>query len=195
MKEMNGSRAATAKRKFRNCSAALTLCLLLALAVASIGGTVAWFTATSDSVVNTFTYGDINIGLAETTTDYKMVPGNTIAKDPKVTVVGGSEACWLFVKVEKSANFDDFMTYEMANGWTALDGHPGVYYREVASTEADTSFDVLLNNQVQVKEGVTKTQLNDLTTATRPTLTFTAYAVQRDNIDDAATAWAKIANP
>ena len=70
----------------------------------------------------------------------------------------------------------------------------GVYYRDVPAAAADTSFDVLAGNQVTVNTGVTKTQLNALTENTQPKLTFTAYAVQKDNVADAAAAWAKV-NP
>ena len=173
----------------------MVLALVLVFAVA-VGGVVAWLTDKTGSVVNTFTVGDINIELDETTgNSYKMVPGNTIDKDPKVTVKANSEACYLFVKVEKSTNFDTFMTYTMADGWTALDGQNGVYYREVGATTADTSFEVLKDNQVTVKDTVTKTQLEAVKTANQPTLTFTAYAVQKDNINSAADAWSKIPTP
>ncbi len=155
----------------------------------AIGGTLAWLSTKTDPVINTFTVGDINIELTETTTNFKMVPGNTIAKDPTVTVKAGSEACWLFVKVEKSANFDDFMTYEMAEGWIELTGEPGVYYCEVDATATDIGFEVLKDSKVTVNETVTKQMLNELTADTYPTLTFTAYAVQKDNMADAATAW------
>ena len=159
----------------------------------AVAGTIAWLTDVTDPVTNTFTYGDINIELAETTGEtYKMVPGNTIAKDPKVTVKANSEACWLFVKVEKSTNFDDFMTYSMASGWTALDGQTGVYYREVAASTTDTAFDVLAGNTVTVKDTVTKAMFKALTDVTRPTLKFTAYAVQKDNVATAVDAWAKV---
>lgn len=169
----------------------MVLALVLVFAVA-VGGVVAWLTATTDSVKNTFTVGDINITLEETTgNSYKMVPGNTITKDPKVTVKADSEACWLFVKVDKSENFDTFMTYDMAYGWTKLEN--GVYYREVSATTADNSFSVLAGDKVTVKDGVTKAQLEEVKTTNQPTLTFTAYAVQKDNIADAATAWSKIA--
>lgn len=171
----------------------MALALVLVFAVA-VGGVVAWLTDKTDPVENTFTVGDINITLTESPNlDLKMVPGKTITKDPKVTVEAKSEACWLFVKVKESTNFGTFMTYTMANGWTALDGQNGVYYREVAATTADTSFAVLKDNQVTVKDGVTKAQLEEVKTANQPTLTFTAYAVQKDNIADAATAWSKIA--
>lgn len=102
-----------------------TLALLVALVLVVgciIGGTLAWLTAKTDAVVNTFTTSDIDVTLTETEEEYKMVPGYTIHKDPKTTVVKGSEECYLFVKVEKSANFDSYMTYEMADGWTALEG-------------------------------------------------------------------------
>ena len=173
--------------------------LVLALAVmlivgATIGGTVAWLTAQTPSVTNTFTVGDINIELTESENlNLKMVPGNTITKDPKVTVKAGSEACWLFVKVEESANLKDFITYTVDSGWTPLTGVAGVYYREVAATAAD-SFDVLTGNQVSVKTDVTKQMMNALKAegATQPTLTFTAYAVQKENINSAADAWAKV---
>ena len=174
----------------------LSIVAVVLVLCCAIGGTLAWLTDKTDPVVNTFTVGDINIELTETTTNYKMVPGNTISKDPKVTVKANSEACWLFVKVEKSANFDSFMSYVMADGWTQGDGKDipdNVFYREVPATTADTSFDVLKNNQVQVLGTVTKTQMENIKSGTiaAPTLTFTAYAVQKDNITSAATAWAE----
>ena len=168
----------------------VSLAVLALVACMTAGATLAWLTAKTSSVTNTFTYGDINIELKETTGEsYKMVPGNTIAKDPKVTVKANSEACWLFVKVEKSGNFDSFMEYGIASGWTKLDGVDGVYYREVDSFTTDTVFDVLSGNSVTVKTTVTKEQFNSLTSTTMPTLTFTAYACQKDNVSTAADAW------
>lgn len=180
-----------------------SLALVLALAmivVCVVGGTLAWLTATTPEVKNTFTTSDVDITLTETTgTSYKMIPGYTIAKDPKVTVEAGSEKCYLFVKVAESDNFDSFMTYDMATGWTQGDGTDipsNVYYREVETSTADQEFAVLKDNQVTVSGDVTKTMLNDLTENTYPTLTFTAYACQYNNSNnthfDAAAAWAKV---
>lgn len=169
----------------------LVMALVLVLTCV-IGGTIAWLTDKTGSVTNTFTVGDINITLAETKINFKMVPGNTIDKDPKVTVKAGSEACWLFVKIEESTNLDDFISYSIATGWTELES--GVYYREVDATTADTPFDVLVDNKVTVNNTVTKEMMNALEAegATQPTLTFTAYAVQKDNIATAADAWAVV---
>lgn len=173
---------------------ALIVCLTLIIGCA-IGGTIAWLTDTTGPVTNTFTAGDVDIDLTENTgNSYKMVPGNTITKDPKVTVVAGSEACWLFVKVEESANLDDFISYTVDNGWTALTGEDGVYYREVSALTSDQTFSVLAGNTVTVNDTVTKTMLDGLKVsgATQPTLTFTAYACQKDNVASAEDAWAKV---
>lgn len=167
--------------------------------MAAVGGTVAWLIDSTDEVVNTFTYGDIDINLTETENTYKIVPGNNINKDPKVTVKSGSEACWLFVKVTE-ANWPENVTsdntrkvdYSIAEGWTALEGVSGVYYREVASVSSDTDYYVLSNNQIVVSGELTKEEITVLKT-TSPTLTFIAYAVQKDsNITTAADAWSKI---
>ena len=197
------------KQRKRSAGSKLVLMLLAVTFVLCgiIGGTVAWLIADTDPVVNTFTYGDINITIEETDADgdgnpdaneYPMVPGNPIEKDPKVTVLANSENAWLFVKLEKSVNFDDFMTYEIASGWTALDGVTGVYYRTVDKSASNAEFIVLKDNTVNVKGEVTKEMLNALDAngaSNYPTLAVTAYAVQRDsNITTAADAWAKIPN-
>ena len=173
----------------------LTLALVLAIGL-GIGATLAYLYTDTTPLVNTFEYGDVNIKLEETIKTFKMIPGNDIAKDPTVTVLKDSEACWLFVKIEESANFDDFMTYGIAQGWhelTGVAGVSGVYYREVDATTADTPFPVLAvkdgfaTGYVTVKSSVTKKMLNEGFTA--PTLTFTAYAVQKANVASVTDAW------
>ena len=160
--------------------------ITIIICFAVVGTTFAWLMDSTDPIVNTFTIGKVDITLAETTgNQYKMIPGSTIAKDPKVTVEAGSEACWVFVKLEKINNFDSYMTYDMAEGWTPLDGANGVYYRAVDADTANegAEFGVLKDNQVTVKETVTK----DVTDT--PKLTFTAYAIQSENFADVVKAW------
>lgn len=187
-------------KKFRELSGKLVVAMLAVtlLIGCAIGGTVAWLTAKTDAVVNTFTYGDINITLAETTgTDYKIIPGKDINKDPKVTVKANSEACWLFVKVEEAGTFvANKVTYSIATGWTQGDGTKipsDVYYRSVTAFNTDQVFSVLSGDKITVSDELTKAEINDLNGAAKtPTLTFTAYAVQKDGIADAATAWTKV---
>ncbi|MBQ4575147.1 MAG: hypothetical protein IJA85_08080 [Clostridia bacterium] len=183
--------------------------ILLLLAIALIGGSavgasLAWITASTEAIVNTFTYSDIGITLStpsdknalslfptEETTSNKMVPGNAIAQNTTIVVDKDSESCWLFVKIEKSLNFDEYMAYEVADGWTLIDPTLGVYYRQVPTSKEDLSFDVLKNNQVTVHASVTKEQFDALTEATLPNMTISAYAVQMANITTAEDAWAK----
>lgn len=165
------------RRNVSNKTVAILLALVLAIGCA-VGGTLAWLISKTEPVVNTFTYGDINIDLAETTgTDYKIIPGVNISKDPKVTVTAGSEACWLFVKV-KEENWPTFtdadktkkVSYRIAEGWTALTGQTGVYYREVeaATAKAGVSYYILkgdttyANGVVTVSDTLTKDEVDQL---------------------------------
>jgi len=174
----------------------MLLALVMVLGIA-IGGTLAWLTATTSEVKNTFTPSNIDITLAETKPDNKtakMVPGADIEKDPKATVLAGSEDCWLFVEITKSANFDNFMTYEVAGGWTLVEGTTNVYGRKVLAADQGKAFSILKDDKVTVKDNVTKEAMAALTAETYPTLTFKAYAVQLMKDSDteftAAEAWA-----
>ena len=183
---------------------ALVLACILCVGI-GVGGTLAWLTDSTDTVTNTFTTSDIDSTLTETgATDnansYKMVPGYTISKDPKVTVSADSEDCWLFVKLEKSTNFDTYMEFVVDSGWTAgtgtaagQNGVPvGVYFREITSTGKNTPLSVLKDDQVIVKGTVTKA-LMETAEESKPTLTVTAYASQlyKNNTEKftAAEAW------
>lgn len=191
-----------ANRRRSVSSRAFIALLALVLVIGCVaGGTVAWLVAKTEPVVNTFTYGNINITLAETTgTSYKIIPGKDIEKNPKVTVKGGSEACWLFVKVEEVGAISTITTdpvhYAIDTGWAQLkdkDGKDvsGVYYRLVDAVDNDTAFNVLKDNKIIVSGELTKETINGYAVQ-QPTLTFTAYAVQKENIADAKTAWEKV---
>lgn len=170
-------------------SIAVVLALVL-LVCCAVGGVLAWLTDTTDSIKNTFTVGNVDISLTETTgNSYKMVPGQTIAKDPKVTVNANSEDCYLFVKVEEADNLPSFIDYSIDNDWTVLDGVDGVYYMTVTASTDDQTFSVLTGDQVTVNDDVTKTMMDELNDETLPTLTFTAYACQSAGFDNALAAW------
>lgn len=191
-----------ANRRRSVSSRAFIALLALVLVIGCVaGGTVAWLVATTDTVTNTFTYGNINIDLTETTgTDYKIIPGTNIEKDPKVTVTAGSEACWLFVKVEETGTFvEGKVTYAVANGWTQGNGTEipsNVYYREVSAEDANAGVNYYVlagnatypNGVITVSADLTKENIP----AANPTLKITAYAVQKENIADAKTAWEKV---
>lgn len=186
------------KARRRRSVSSRTFIVMLALVLVigcAVGGTVAWLVSSTDAVVNTFTFGAINITLSETTGEnYKIIPGKDISKDPKVTVKKDSEACWLFVEVKEEGTFvANKVTYSIADGWTKGDGTKipaNVYYRAVDAVNADTAFPVLQDDKIHVSEDLTKSDIQSITT--QPMLTFTAYAVQKDGINTADDAWAKV---
>ena len=189
----------------------VVLALLMALCVGA-GATLAYLMDKTDEVVNTFEYGDINIDLkedklnADGTLDkntpvnantYKYVPGDTLNKRPYVVVKKDSEACYLFVKVVETNNsystVTDIIEWTVDTSiWTQVPGETNVWYKVIDATSADTQYDILTGDQVTVSEDLTKEMINadDFKT---PTLTFTAYAVQKDNVANVTAAWA-IAN-
>ena len=99
--------------KTRRNALLLSFCAVL-LVVASVFGTVAYMTS-KEQVKNTFTVGKVAINLdeAKVTEDgkpvegadrvkensYKLIPGLTYTKDPMVTVLDGSEASYVRMKV------------------------------------------------------------------------------------------------
>lgn len=175
-------------------TAMLALTLVLA-AYWAVGGTAAWLAAKSEPIASTFTFGDINITLTETDPQEqptKIIPGVDIPKALKVTVQANSVDCWLFVKVEETGTFvDGKVTYAIAEGWTKGNGSPipeNVYYRQVSAATADVEFPVLKGDKITVSETLTKADIRNITD--EPTLTFTAYAVQKEGINTAAEAWA-----
>ena len=185
----------------------LLIVSVVLLTCGMIGGTMAWMYVKTEPVNNTFIYGDIDLKLTETDTQidnddnrntnayiFAETEGdgdgeNAIAKDPAVIIGGGSENCWIFVEIEESANFSEFFTYELADGWTALPD-AGVYFREVTASAEAQSFYILAANAVYAKGALTQSALDSLDEDSYPTLSFKAYAVQKDSsIEDAAAAW------
>ena len=184
--------------------AILSVFVMLALTMVvgcAVDGTVAWLVSESESSVSTFTLGDINIKLTgeSESQPLKIIPGVEITRSLKVTVDPNSEACWLFVKVEET-NWPDLKktdgttrkvsySVNVPNDWKALEGNPGVYYREVSAEDAQRGDAYDVNCNVTVSQMLTKAEVNSIAAETQPQLSFTAYAVQRDGIGDAATAW------
>ena len=172
---------------------ALTLVLCLA-----IGGTLAYLVATSGTVTNTFTVGDINITLSETTGEsgYKVVPGGTQAKDPKVTVKANSEDCYVYVCIENNLKIgnDVVVTYDIdLTKWekVAGDDAKALYRYKTVVQLSDADQDLPVFNNVSYSEDILKTNIQTLKDKT---IVLNAYAHQSANVaqgdaDAAAIAW------
>ena len=188
--------------------------LSMALVIA-IGGTLAFLVAQSNTVTNTFTYGNIALTLAETKGEEKdgvrefgkVVPGATIEKDPTVTVTANSENCYVYVKIENNVVLNGNVIVEcnideevwIPVGSTTNDDDKSTitlyrYHEKVANSANDTVLD-------KVFETVT---FGDFTSADvsgldaiADDIVITAYAHQSDNTsmdvaDNAAKVWAGI---
>lgn len=81
----------------------IALCLVIALAAtAVIGGTLAYFTDTTEARVNEFTVGNVDIDLTEPAWkgDATLMPGVSYAKDPTITVGQKSQDAYVFLKLD-----------------------------------------------------------------------------------------------
>lgn len=82
----------------------LATCLIIALAAtAVIGGTLAYFTDTTEKQVNEFTVGNVDIDLTEPNWEEdgaNLMPGASFAKDPTITVAENSQDCYAFLKLD-----------------------------------------------------------------------------------------------
>lgn len=196
-KKNNASRKAqriARQRKQRNRRIALTVCLLLAVCLVTVGGTLAWLVDSTSEVNNTFTTAGIDVTLTETfNTDSnndnvndewkaQMIPGYSYIKDPKVEVSTDSVDCYLFVKFEETNNPSTYLTYTStltaANSWRQGNGTDiptNVWYRQVMTSDTTRSWELLSGNTISVKDTVTKANMS---TAASATLTYTAYASQ-----------------
>ena len=182
--------------------AALIAAIVLVIGCTA-GGTVAWLVSKPTAITNVFTVGNINATLTETakteTTEFKIVPGVDIFKNPVATVKANSEDCYLFVQLTEK-NWPDFtetgsstrkVKYEIANGWTKLKSENGVYvyYREVTKKDTDQPFDVLKDNKVTVSNTLTKENADAIQKTGAPKLTVAVYAVQKEGMGSVDKAW------
>ena len=158
----------------RKLSLLFAAVLLLGL---SSGNSLAWLWD-ADRAENAFTVGSVRLRLEETTgQQYQMVPGCDITKDPTVTVLGGSQSCWLYLQVDEENRPEDFLQYSLTESWLPLPGEEGVWYQAVTGSEEDQIFPVLAENTLCVPDTVLRSQL-DLG-GNLPKLIFRARAIQQ----------------
>jgi len=215
----------------------VVLCVVL-LVVSSVFGTLAYLTD-KEAVVNTFTVGQIDILLDEKDVDndtdlsditegsnpqrdkhneYHLIPGVELDKDPTVTVLPGSEECYVYMVVTVEG-FDEltaalpkdtypgyygtddvFLLQNLCNWdpngqWTFTEFKNGTY-RFTYNGTAD-GFDAKGNEAKEVLPALfTKIKLNgadfnrnNIDNLENVEINVTAYAVQTAGMGDAANAW------
>lgn len=198
----------------------MSLVLAFVLVVgASVAGTLAWLTAQTPTVTNTFTSAELfsdngsftlweheaedddgdgvytlDNSIKVTSNSYSILPGVNIPKNPTVDVDGLEEHAYLYIKVTSTLPIGLTYTIDSAN-WTALSEYDGVYVYSGSNTE---------NNIIKATNAAQKTfEATILTdnqivvadnypgTSDDIKLSFDAYMVQATGNGDSATAaWA-----
>ena len=187
----------------RKSQKAIIVSLLLAvIAAMTISPTLSWLSDTSDSVVNTFAGGAISIKLDEALVDtngktvegdnaqrvlensYKYIPGAVLDKDPTVTVLKGSEECYVFMCVDNELN-DLFTINYDTTSWlkVASNGNKTVYIYKSSINALMTDNDVVLNPIFTTRTVSQDLTSQDVEEIGQKTVTATAYAVQAANIE------------
>ena len=201
----------------------MVLCAVALVAI-SVGATVAYLTST-DEVVNTFTVGNVAIKLDEAKANpdgslvpdagrvkansYKLLPGHTYNKDPMVTVLEGSEECYVKMTVtfDKARELDAIFAPNGADMTSIFNGYYSAnwiykgntentakntrtyefWYKEtVDAATQDVELDALFDS-ITVPGTIDN---DDLASIARMTITVNAYAIQADGFADATAAWA-----
>ena len=155
----------------------LIVAAMLLVAALAVGGTLAYLTSTTAEVKNTFTVGDVEITLTETSTEdadkgilageevkdeagnfvgykYHILPGLEYDKEPVVTVKDDSEDCYVraFITVDKSAEFDAIFAANKLNMADVLNFNTTNWTAlkdTIENTEANTrTYEVRYNDKV-----------------------------------------------
>ena len=141
---MHGRRRARPERKNMKKKLLIMSVAMVLVCAFAVGMTIAYLTST-DSVVNTFTVGNVRIKLDEadvdeygrvpqgspaprvSRNDYKLIPGHEYTKDPTVTVLSGSEKSYIkmTVTVTKSDVLDDIFAPNGADLTSIFDDYDG----------------------------------------------------------------------
>lgn len=191
----------------------LVVSLLLVMAL-SIGGTLAYLTDKTDAIENTFTVGNVTIELTETfNTDTdgengndawtgKIVPGATVDKDPTITVVEGSEKCYVYALIENNLVIDEEVvatTNLVGTDWIAIGTSENkiLYrYKEIVDASAAKKELPVFTQVTYDGNLITAENIASLNGAK---IIVSAFAHQSDNIgegtttaDTAAAGWAVV---
>lgn len=187
----------------------VTSLLLAVIALCTVGPTLSWLSATTTPVVNTFAGGAIALSLDEALVDtngnvvegdgaqrviantYRYTAGAVLHKDPTVTILKGSDACYVFLCVENT--LPDTFVIDYSDQWVKVaeaDGKAVYMYNATVDTlnaEEDVTLTALFTT-VTVPEDLTA---EDITALGERTLSVTAYALQAQGLtEDSAKALA-----
>ena len=163
---------------------------LVLIGAVGVGATLAYFTD-NDSATNVVTMGHVNIELTEEDWTYGeegitgVTPGQEIAKDPTITLVGDSLDAYVRIKLEVTGfdgveNADAYKAeiledLVLGEGWTKVGNY--YYYAEKLTKESASTTALFETVTIPVE------WTNDVANATFNIL-VSAEAIQADNLAD-----------
>ncbi len=170
------------------------------IAVIGVGSTLAYFTD-NDTATNVVTMGHVEIELDEpqfseeneNNTIEDVVPNQEITKDPTITVVAGSESCYLRAKIEISETLNAEQAAELLEniniGEKWVLSEDGYYYYQNKVEKSDKDQKVVLFDKVVIPE-LWGNEVANLTFE----INVSAEAIQADNFvptetDGKITGW------
>ena len=202
----------------------MVLCAVL-LVSTTMFATIAYLKS-EDTVNNTFTVGNVQITLDEAEVDlygtpvegnnrvtenkYKLIPGHKYIKDPSVTVMAGSEDCYVRVLVTlnkrealynlpSSINIEncfeinyEYWTYK--NMTQDIDNDTYTYefwYKEIVKTSGENNTLSAVFETITVPDVLTNDQLQTLDELQ---INVVAHAIQADGFESATEAWTAFGN-
>ena len=198
----------------------MVLCAVL-LVSTTMFATIAYLKSEAN-VNNTFTVGNVHITLDETKVDeygskdgnervteneYKLIPGHKYIKDPTVTVIAGSEDCYVraLVTLNKRGALYDLPNdikiedcFNISSDWKYIGETEGDdtntyefwYKTKVEMSTTDTVLPSLFTT-ISVPNSLTNAQLETLTGLQ---INVVAHAIQADGFDTADDAWEAFGN-
>ncbi|MCR1899309.1 SipW-dependent-type signal peptide-containing protein [Irregularibacter muris] len=183
-----------------------TLSVVLCVALL-LGVTYAYFTAKSDTKINTFTVSDgISIQLAEPKWDNRdyegkegnipladlgitkaqnIVPSRIIPKNPSVKNASDSESVWLAIRLDYTIEGES-SDYSQLDDFATIDFAGGVWEEKENSNKRVFYYNTKVEPQDNTSELFSKVEISSNTNANtlKPfDIKITAYAVQGENVD------------
>ena len=156
------------------------------VAAIGVGSTLAYFTD-NDAANNVVTMGHVNIELDEpefsaeneNNTIKNVVPNQTITKDPTITVVAGSESCYLRAKIEitelNAEQIADLLeNTNIGEDWVLAEDGYYYYQNSVSKSNEDQTVDLFDTIVIPAEWG---NEVADMTFE----INVTAEAIQADN--------------
>lgn len=177
----------------------LTMIAALALAVCiGIGGTMAYLTAKTQVINNTFTIGSVAVSLYETDAEgnpvttgieYTVAPGQSAKKDPTIKVTSEDDA-WVFIGVNNSSTV---ISHDGINeGWTQVGTYTdnGITYTVYGyNTIVEKNGTATLFDNINFSDAITGNEVSDTETISGSAIKVIGFGVQTEGFTTAQAAW------